>query len=369
MIENDLCIFGAGLHARKLAKAYKAHGAHVHAFIVSNKGQDAMLDGVPVYSWDEAAPCIDKGMSVSCGVFNHRDAYIELEKIFLARGVHHVVWPWSYYPDLEDQMGWCYWLDPKPRLMSEWREDPSYCRLSEMLSDEESQTTLERTLAFRSGEDMDFSSYHSLDHHYFNRLTLSQESQERLMRYLDLGAYNGDTLLELCSKTSVGTAILLEPDPDNFQRLVGTLKSLVVKHKTLQPQALPLGAGNNYGVFYLSGVNDAVNLVADIPSGQSKEPRIVSVVPLDDVYPNLVVDFLKVDVEGHDLAALEGMQNIIRRSAPTIAVSLYHRPRDIVNLSLRLMDILQDLPYSYYIRQHFSNTFDNVLYAVPGERP
>ena len=368
MIPSETLIFGAGLHAQKLAKAYQENGTKVISYVTSNRSPLGDISGIPVSTWEDINPSIGKDTYVSCGVFNHRDTYESIADILAANGIKNIVWPWEYYPQLAQSMGWCYWLDSNPKSFSDWKAEPAYERLASKLADEESRTTLARTLAFRCGEDIAFSSFKSSDSHYFNRLTLPNAPLASPLCYIDLGAFSGDTLQELCSKTSVGTAILLEPDPSNFHNLTQNLRTLTASHPSLMPYALPLGAGNDYGMFFLAGEKDAVNIITSKPSDNSDNLRAVSVVPLDDIIPATIADFIKIDVEGHDLAALQGLKGLLLRSKPTIAVSLYHRPHDIVSLPLELSAMLDGIPYKYYIRQHLNNTFESVLYAVPGER-
>jgi hypothetical protein len=61
--------------------------------------------------------------------------------------------------------------------------------------------------------------------------------------------------------------------------------------------------------------------------------------------------------------ALRGARDLIKRSRPVIALSLYHLPKDPWELPELLQELCQD--YRYFIRQHYFNTFDSVLYAVP----
>jgi hypothetical protein len=81
--------------------------------------------------------------------------------------------------------------------------------------------------------------------------------------------------------------------------------------------------------------------------------------------PTGEVDLVKIDVEGHDREAIRGMRELLQRSKPVVAVSLYHRPRDIVELTLFLKQALGDASYRFYVRQHLYNSFETVLYAIP----
>jgi FkbM family methyltransferase len=367
MIPSDILIFGAGSHGRKLASSLQTCGIKVHAFVTSTAGSQEEVNGIPLYSAANLPEEMRTSYPIACGIFNRSDAYAELSDFLEKNGLSNILWPWDYYPYAHKELGWCYWLDPKPRQLKEWQEMPSYQKVVSHLSDEESRSTVDRIISFRTGTDLSLSSFSSSDPQYFNRLTLQALPSDRPTRYLDVGAFDGDTLKALCRLAPVSTAILVEPDPRNYRALVSNLRHLVSTNPSLQPLALPIGAGNEHGTFLLSGDGESVTF-SDSISSDSLPSQSVTVVPLDDLLPNGTVDFIKIDVEGHDWAAIQGMEALIQRSRPIIAVSLYHRPNDIIELPLALMNLLSSLPYLYYIRQHMKNSFETVFYAIPDAR-
>ncbi len=96
----------------------------------------------------------------------------------------------------------------------------------------------------------------------------------------------------------------------------------------------------------------------DLPSAQ--------VIKLDEYVheKNLSsVDFIKLDVEGSELAALKGAAETILRFKPRLAISAYHRPEDIYTLAKFLLQLNPD--YEIAFRQYTSSyelmkyTFDN----------
>lgn len=364
MIPSDILIFGAGSHGRKLAAAFQTCGIKVHAFVTSTTGSLEEVNGIPVYSLPNLPDVMRANHPIACGIFNRGDAYFELAKIIEENGFKDILWPWDYYPYTYNELGWCYWLDPRPRSLREWKETSSYQQVVTHLNDEESQSTVDRIISFRFGADLSLSSFTSSDPQYFNRLTLQALPTDRPIKYLDVGAFDGDTLKALCRLAPVSTAILVEPDPSNYRALVSNLRQLIDTYPSLQPLALPIGAGNDHGTFLLSGDGESVTLSGSIAGG-SPPSQAVTVAPLDDLMPNGAVDFIKIDVEGHDWAAIQGMATLIQRSKPIIAVSLYHRPNDIIELPLALMNLLSNLPYLYHIRQHMKNSFETVFYAIP----
>ena len=82
-----------------------------------------------------------------------------------------------------------------------------------LLHDDESRFIIERIIAFRSGSDLAFSAFKSEEEQYFNYLTLEALPSERPISYLDIGAYNGDTLEQLCAKARIGRPSFLSPIP------------------------------------------------------------------------------------------------------------------------------------------------------------
>jgi FkbM family methyltransferase len=368
MIASDLLIFGAGSYARKLAKAFQHQGHQIHAFVTSRAPTADCIDSIPCYSLATLPSALRQVGPIACGVFNRGDAYQGLADSLNHNGFSEIIWPWNYYPELHQQLGWCYWMDAEPRDLDHWQQDPDYQEVMQLLADEESRNIIERIIAFRCGADLAFSAFKSEEQQYFNHLTLQALPNDRPISYLDVGAYSGDTLEHLCAKATVGTAILLEPDPCNFSQLIETTKNLTQKYPLLRPIALPLGAGSEYQCIVLEASGEASSLHA--PQGQSgiEDVYTVTVNPLDHMMPAAEVDLVKIDVEGHDREAIRGMQELLQRCKPVVAVSLYHRPRDIVELTLFLKQTLADTSYSFYVRQHLFNSFETVLYAIPARR-
>lgn len=91
----------------------------------------------------------------------------------------------------------------------------------------------------------------------------------------------------------------------------------------------------------------------------------VPVVSLDEVLGNEKVTFIKMDIEGAEMEALKGAQHIIQRCRPRLAICLYHKKEDILDIPLYVKQLLPD--YKLYIRHYIPYYFDTVLYAVPKE--
>ena len=74
------------------------------------------------------------------------------------------------------------------------------------------------------------------------------------------------------------------------------------------------------------------------------------------------IDFIKVDVEGHELKLLEGAAKTIREMKPRMAVSIYHNNEDIFTLPDYIRSLCPD--YKFYLRHHCFNSCELVLYCA-----
>ena len=69
-----------------------------------------------------------------------------------------------------------------------------------------------------------------------------------------------------------------------------------------------------------------------------------------------------MDIEGAELDALKGAVHTIQTYRPKLAISIYHKPEDLVEIPLYLMEIMPD--YQFYIRHYTTWLEETVLYAI-----
>ena len=73
------------------------------------------------------------------------------------------------------------------------------------------------------------------------------------------------------------------------------------------------------------------------------------------------VDFIKLDIEGSELACLKGAQESIRRFKPKLAIASYHRVEDFWELPLFIHSI--NSGYRFYFDHFAPNMWESMLYA------
>jgi len=354
--QRPIWIFGAGRFAQALAQVLHTQDIAVAGF-VQTQPDSTEIQGLPVLDWAGLARHCPEAQLLM-GIFNHRSAYSELVTLAEQAGFATPLMPWELYDQFGAALGWRFWLGQRALLLHHMEH---LAQLAESLADTESRTTLLRLCAFRLGLDTEFSGYQSQDRHYFNALTLPTLFG-RIITYVDCGAYSGDTWEELLCQPDIvcGRAFLLEPDTRNYSALLARV--MQHRHHPSHASCLPLAAADQYGILrFADGQGEGSAIGAN---GNSH----IAAVALDHLLPTEQVDFIKFDIEGAEALALQGARQLIARSRPVLAVSLYHHPADLWELPQLLRSLCGE-NYRFYLRQHACNGFETVLYAIPETVP
>ncbi len=83
---------------------------------------------------------------------------------------------------------------------------------------------------------------------------------------------------------------------------------------------------------------------------------------IDSVAAGEKVTFIKMDIEGAELQALEGAKETIVHCRPRLAICIYHKPTDIYDIGKYILEL--NPGYKLYIRHYSTCTGETVLYAV-----
>lgn len=74
------------------------------------------------------------------------------------------------------------------------------------------------------------------------------------------------------------------------------------------------------------------------------------------------VDFIKMDIEGAELYALKGASETIRKFKPKLAISVYHKPDDMIVIPEYIQSLNPD--YQFYLDYYTIIGDEIVLYAI-----
>lgn len=344
--ERPVWIFGAGQFGRDLCKVLLAQNFKVRGFIETQPRADQLMN-LPVRSWQQLNDT-DRQDQLVLGIYNRGMPLDALDTLARDAGFRDVMLPWDSYGQFAAQLGWRYWLSGRdPLLLQLDAIETSH----DLLSDATSQSCLRDIVRFRLGLHHGYGSFRHDDPQYFNALTLCGDSSKPI-HYVDGGAYNGDTLLELASLRSIERAYLFEPDAENFAALQKNL------HNTdTAVHCLPLALSDGYQMLSFNAGNGEAGTIS------ANGTVHIAAMALDDLLRGQSTDFIKLDVEGGEIAALNGAADLIQRCRPVLAISFYHRPQDLWEIPQVLRGLCPD--YQFFLRQHYFNSFDSVLYAVP----
>ncbi len=171
--------------------------------------------------------------------------------------------------------------------------------------------------------------------------------------YVDLGAYNGDTIKELLEFThgNYVSIYALEPDKKNFKKLAKFIDRM--SHVYAYNSAawcvdgeLPFAAK--------AGRQSAITAESD---------NMIGALSVDSVLSKKPATIIKMDVEGFEREAIWGAALTIAHYAPKLMVSLYHRNEDIFELPLLIKKL--NPSYKLYIRhQLYIPAWETNLYAT-----
>lgn len=163
--------------------------------------------------------------------------------------------------------------------------------------------------------------------------------------YLDLGAYNGDTIEEFLELTdnNYHKIIALEPDTKNFKKLkknveTNQIANTILINKGIWNENTTLFFSNSGG--RQSTLVDATKLEVDVTTINT----ICKEAQLDEP-----ITFIKMDVEGAEIEALTGGDIFIAKDKPKLFIAAYHRDNDLFLLP-ELITKLAD--YNIYLRKH-----------------
>ncbi len=83
---------------------------------------------------------------------------------------------------------------------------------------------------------------------------------------------------------------------------------------------------------------------------------------IDNVVGDEKVSLIKLDVEGAELKALQGAAGTIRACRPRMAICIYHKPEDVIEILEYILSLHDD--YKLYIRHYQMSPCETIVYAL-----
>lgn len=192
---------------------------------------------------------------------------------------------------------------------------------------------------------------------YFNQAFFPITQQEN---FVDCGAYIGDTIRELLKHVEEFEAIYaFELDKRNFEKL-SEYAAALPENLNEKIELHHAGVLDEYKEVSYGNETQSSKDAFSILKTSNKEKAVVE--KLDDVLSQKKVTLIKMDIEGSELQALHGAENIIREQHPKLAICLYHKIEDFWEVPMYLYKLVPK--YHFGILHHASGIFyGTVLYA------
>lgn len=336
-----ICVFGVGNLGRNLPKELKEFGISVDYFCDNDKNKvDKMYGSTPCISVKELVEIKDNALIIIATRY-YKEIYEQLRQLG--------------FKNLERVFSNKFQVDSYLENINIEEIAQKICSVIDIIEEEESIRVYTRIVEewchneYICGQIDDI---HSLNQYFEHNIIDLKENEI----FVDCGAYIGDTLDALVEETNgvFQKAYLFELSSINYKILENRMKE---RYADLTEKIVTVNSGVS-------------NLTSEIFYCEDDEGSSLSsagnvrghVVSLSEYFMEKDVTFIKMDIEGAELAALEGAKQLIKRCSPKLAVCLYHKPQDLWEIPLLIKKMLPE--YKLYIRHYTDLLNETVCYAV-----
>ncbi len=215
-----------------------------------------------------------------------------------------------------------------------------------LLADEQSKKVFRETTLFKLDGDISrLFSCETPESEAFDSILKLKENDS----FLDLGAYNGDTVLDFARRVGkFGVITAVEPDQKSFAKLLKNTEGLGVEAINAavsgEVGSIPFSFKSSRGS--VAGGNDLTDAVS-----------------IDSLCQGRRFDYIKFDVEGKEFDAITGGINTIKKDKPKMLISAYHKSDDYFAIPLKVFDFNPE--YKIYMRHYpYVPAWDTSFYFV-----
>ena len=344
-----LVIYGAGSCGRDVLQILREGGHTVAAFLDANAAKIGSVDGIPCYlpGSQEAAALAADGVVALIAVFNFAADTGEIENSLRNRGFQTILPYHSLDAKFPGRLKSRFWLENR-KYWESHRED--ILRALRLWEDGTSRTNFLDLVELRLTSNLQLLRSPDPGHQYFPEdIPILRDP----VRLIDGGAFVGDTLAAM-RRFGMEAVAAFEPDIENFRVLRRWLDE---NAEGLEEVVLfPCGVGSETAMCHFRQGQAAGSAISE--TGDA----MIQVVALDDVLPRFAPTFIKLDIEGAEVAALRGASKMIQEHQPRVAACVYHLPAHLWEIPLLLRELLPS--HRLFLRYHGFNGFDAVAYAV-----
>lgn len=175
--------------------------------------------------------------------------------------------------------------------------------------------------------------------------------------FVDVGAFDGNTCQAFADyfHGRYRKIYAFEPVPSSAER--------VLDRGIPRLELYPVAASDQEGSFpfrYNDYCDTPMATTVEFP-GDTGSIQTLKTDTIDHVLDGRDATFIKMDIEGSELAALKGAAKTIRSDKPFLAICVYHRREDLITIPQYLKELVPE--YKLYLRHHSATPVDTVLYC------
>jgi FkbM family methyltransferase len=170
---------------------------------------------------------------------------------------------------------------------------------------------------------------------------------------LDVGAYDGDTLLAFSKRFAPARALAVEANLD----LLPAIKEAGTSYP-FGVEIMPMAAWSSSARLSFEEVRFGMVRVLETEEGD------LVAKPMDEFFDE-EIDFLKMDIEGSEVQALLGAERLLKAHKPDLAIAAYHRPDDFFQISEAISNLgYADGSFTWHIGHYSDCLDDTIFYAI-----
>ena len=349
--KNSIFLYGAGGHLHWIVLFFEKYEIPIKMILDSRK-TGSKYKGVQIMRFDrfvedsqpEQERCwfVIAAPSAEDSIVNNIREFFPVSKITCCDMQMYT----EFIPDVEKY---------REYLLDNWEV---LNQLSDDLSDDYSRKTLECILEGRITGSINHYRICYSPEPYYEKDIISFIKQEVMV---ELGGYDGKTLLrfiELCPDYKV--VYCFEPD----KKLLPRLYEIQQEQVRLGRKIIIINKGAWDKIETVRFVTDSISydnstLVLDNGGDSYLEADVTTV----DSTVSEKISYMKMDIEGSELKALHGAAKQIRENKPKLAVSVYHKQEDLIDIWRYLKSLVPE--YQFFLRHHTQNAgTDTIMYAI-----
>jgi FkbM family methyltransferase len=171
--------------------------------------------------------------------------------------------------------------------------------------------------------------------------------------FLDAGAYTGDTIDKFLKESyskAYKKIYAFEPCINSYNKLKSS------QSKTPNIKIMNIGLWNKKGTLHFMDTSNYESRIS------FKGKNIINVDTIDNLLNGHKVTFIKMDIEGSEIEALQGAIKTIQVNKPKLAICVYHKKNDLITIP-QFLNTLEP-KYRFFLRIHCHLASELVLYAT-----